>query len=159
MFGKIFVILTAIMLGLTLTIFIVESLHPWIGQKPDPSRRVLLKKYAAKSEQKSQLANPASTNCIEKGGTLKMMTRGDGGEYSLCEFEDNMACEEWALYRGECPEGGVKTTGYDNQAQMYCAWLGGVTQAVADASCALPDGSTCSVVTLYNGTCPSAASE
>lgn len=151
MFGKLFVILTAIMLGLIVLIVAVEMVHPFGVTK--------VKKYPGHISNKSQLANPASTNCIEKGGTLKMMTRGDGGEYSLCEFEDNMACEEWALYRGECPEGGVKTTGYDNQAQMYCAWLGGVTQAVADASCALPDGSTCSVVTLYNGTCPSAASE
>jgi putative hemolysin len=28
-------------------------------------------------------------NCIEKGGTLEILKRGDGGEYGVCFFEDN----------------------------------------------------------------------
>jgi predicted metal-dependent phosphoesterase TrpH len=35
----------------------------------------------------------------------------DGGEYGICVFEDNRQCEEWALFRGECPAGGRKATG------------------------------------------------
>ena len=53
------------------------------------------------------MPNPASENCTEKGGTLSIEKRGDGGEYGVCIFEDNMQCEEWALMRGECPVGGV----------------------------------------------------
>src|SRR5512139_1273126 len=53
----------------------------------------------------AQLANPASENCIKQGGTVQIQTRGDGGQFGICLFEDNMQCEEWALLRGECPVG------------------------------------------------------
>lgn len=102
----------------------------------------------------SALANPASVNCKNVGGTLVIQKRGDGGEYGLCQFGDNQACEEWALYRKECPVGGVKTTGYDNIEQDYCAWIGGKTIAEPNASCTLPSGKMCSDKALYNGTCP-----
>lgn len=99
------------------------------------------------------LANPASLNCRNKGGTTVIKQNAAGAEYGLCEFEDNMACEEWALMRDECPVGGIKTTGYDSIEQMYCAWLGGHTLAEQNANCILPDGKTCSVDAVYNGTC------
>lgn len=43
------------------------------------------------------VANPASVNCIEKGGELELR---DGGGF--CIFEDGSECEEWAFFRGEC---------------------------------------------------------
>ena len=60
-----------------------------------------------KGEASTQLANPASVNCTKSGGHLAIEKRGDGGEYGVCYFDDNKACEEWALFRGECPQGGV----------------------------------------------------
>jgi putative hemolysin len=105
------------------------------------------------SSNSNSLANPASINCTKQGGTLAIETNGAGGQYGLCQFEDNMACEEWALYRGECPVGGLKTTGYDNIEEKYCAWLGGKTFAVPNAKCNLPNGHTCDNAALYNGTC------
>lgn len=105
------------------------------------------------ASQSTQLANPASVNCAEKGGTLVIQKIGDGSEYGLCQFEDNMACEEWALFRNECPVGGVKTTGYDNEQQMYCAWLGGKTLAEPDAKCTLPSGKVCTNDALFSGQC------
>lgn len=99
------------------------------------------------------LANPASENCVKAGGILKIMKNGSGAQFGLCQFDDDQACEEWALMRGECPLGGVKTTGYDNDQQAYCAWLGGETEAVEDAQCKLPGGKTCPVETLWNGQC------
>ena len=71
------------------------------------------------------LANPASQNCVGKGGTLTIEQRRDGGQYGVCYFEDNMQCEEWALMRGDCPVGGVKVTGYTTPAATYCAITGG----------------------------------
>jgi putative hemolysin len=44
--------------------------------------------------------NPASTYCIEQGGTIEMRT-DDTGQYGVCIF-DNSECEEWAFFRGEC---------------------------------------------------------
>ena len=40
------------------------------------------------------LANPASTNCIVRGGDLQMKTTAGGAQFGLCYFEDNRACEE-----------------------------------------------------------------
>lgn len=105
------------------------------------------------------IANPASAFCAEKGGSLRIETRGDGGQFGLCYFEDNRACEEWSLMRGECPVGGRRTTGYDTEAQKYCAWLGGEVLAETDAMCSLPDGRRCLAADLYQGyDCPVAAS-
>lgn len=47
------------------------------------------------------LANPASTNCVENGGILEIITNIDGSQFGLCKFED-YSCEEWAYLRGEC---------------------------------------------------------
>ncbi len=100
------------------------------------------------------MANPASTNCLKLGGNLVIEKRGDGGEYGLCFFEDNRACEEWALMHGDCPLGGRKTTGFDTIDQKYCAWLGGETLAVSNSICTFKDGSKCSTIDFYNGVCP-----
>lgn len=104
--------------------------------------------------QKSGLANPASVNCAKVGGSLAIMTNGVGAQYGLCNFADDQACEEWALMRGQCPVGGVKTTGFDSVDQQYCAWIGGQTLAIAGHECTLPDGQVCSTEALYNGKCP-----
>lgn len=103
--------------------------------------------------EKTSLSNPASENCTAQGGTLTIKTRGDGGQFGLCTFEDNMSCEEWALYRGECPVGGIKITGFDDIGQMYCAWLGGKTLAIENSACTLPNGDTCATSDLYSGKC------
>lgn len=101
---------------------------------------------------KAGLANPASVNCAKVGGTTMIMN-GPNGQYGLCDFGDNMQCEEWALYRGDCPVGGIKTTGFDTIEQKYCAWVGGQTLAVPNATCTFPNGKVCDDTALYNGTC------
>ncbi len=98
------------------------------------------------------LANPASKNCIEKGGKLQIAKRGDGGEYGICYFEDNKQCEEWALMRGQCPVGGVKVTGYMTQEGVYCAITGG-TPEDQETQCKLPSGKVCEAQKYYDGTC------
>lgn len=112
------------------------------------------------------MANPASANCIDKGGKLEIETRGDGGQIGVCYFEDNRQCEEWALLRGECPIGGVKVTGYVTEAARYCAITGGeyaITgmSGAADeqGTCALPGGATCDAWDYYNGKCDATTEE
>ena len=114
---------------------------------------------ATKQTETTQIANPASENCTKVSGRLVMKTRGDGGEYGLCYFEDNRACEEWALLRGECPVGGVKTTGFDTIDQKYCAWSGGETFAVENSVCTLKNGVKCSTKSFYEGSCTLSASD
>ncbi len=107
-----------------------------------------------------QIANPASENCIKLGGKLVIETRPDGGQYGVCYFEDNRQCEEWALFRGTCPEGGLKVTGYITQAARFCAISGGQYAATANTgteqeqgTCTFKTGNTCDATEYYNGTC------
>ena len=49
--------------------------------------------------QAAGLANPASVNCIDQGGTLEIRHDAAGGAYGVCRFADGRQCEEWALFR------------------------------------------------------------
>jgi putative hemolysin len=50
------------------------------------------------------LANPASVNCVERGGRLEMI-EGPGGTSGVCLFDDGSRCEEWRFFRGQCNPG------------------------------------------------------
>jgi len=50
----------------------------------------------------TQMANPASTYCIDQGNQIEIRTDADGGQYGVCIFPDRTECEEWAYFRGEC---------------------------------------------------------
>lgn len=100
-----------------------------------------------------RMSNPASEFCISSNGKLVIETREDGSQYGLCYFDDNRACEEWTMYRGECAVGGVKTTGYDTVDRKFCAWSGGRTYAVENSICTFLNGSTCSTRDFYDGSC------
>jgi len=103
----------------------------------------------------TQMANPASVNCVEKGGTLEIR-KNKKGEYGVCLFEDNRQCEEWALLRGNCPVGGLKITGYENDAEVYCAITGGQVEGVGTATpmCKRMDGTLCNAQANLDGECP-----
>ena len=107
----------------------------------------------------AKLANPASQNCVKEGGTLKIERRPDGGQYGVCIFTDNYQCEEWALFRGECPKNGLRVTGYVTTAGRYCAITGGRYTVVTDSAagetgvCSLPGGKACDAAAYYAGTC------
>lgn len=110
----------------------------------------------------AELANPASQNCIVTGGRLQFELAGNGAEYGVCVFEDNRQCEEWALYREECPLGGVKISGNATRAARYCSVRGGryeVTRSASDSLkeqglCTLPSGHRCDAHGLFMGGCP-----
>lgn len=102
------------------------------------------------------LANPASVNCGEKGGTLTMATQPGGGQYGVCTFADNMQCEEWAMLREQCPVGGVNIAGYSTPEQVYCAISGGEPQA-SDGTCVFENGVSCTLDEFYSGVCSSGA--
>ena len=48
------------------------------------------------------IANPASSYCVEKGGTSEIRTAEDGSQFGVCSFTDGSECEEWAFFRAEC---------------------------------------------------------
>lgn len=49
----------------------------------------------------TQIANPASTFCIENRGKLEMK-ENENGQYGICTLPNGTQCEEWAFFRGEC---------------------------------------------------------
>ncbi|MGD9578620.1 MAG: DUF333 domain-containing protein, partial [Syntrophorhabdus sp.] len=95
----------------------------------------------------SAIANPASVNCVKQGGALVIQKHKDGGEYGVCIFQDNRQCEEWAMFRGECPVGGIKITGYITPAAQFCAITGGKYQVTGNSNTDKEQG-TC---TFKNG--------
>lgn len=103
----------------------------------------------------AKIANPASTNCINKGGKIENR-KSKNGEYGVCLFEDNRQCEEWSLLRGQCPEGGVKITGYENEAEIYCAITGGQIKDLDTKTpmCKRIDGTFCNAQSNLDGDCP-----
>jgi putative hemolysin len=115
---------------------------------------------AATPQPAGQIANPASEYCVEQGGTLLIQDRSDGGQYGVCVFEDNRQCEEWAMFRGDCPVGGVKITGFVTPAAQYCAITGGQYEVTGNSNteqeqgtCTFENGQTCDVWEYYAGEC------
>ncbi len=81
--------------------------------------------FDSKTESKAQIANPASVYCLKSGGILSIRKHKDGSEYGVCEFKDNKECEEWALFRGECPIGGIDIKNFKTDDPFrYCAIIG-----------------------------------
>jgi len=99
------------------------------------------------------ISNPAANYCVAKEGTLKTITRADGNQYTICYFMDNRQCEEWALFRGDCPWGGRKVTGYDNEQQIFCAITGGAVDMNKN-TCTFK-GKICDLGKYYDGACDS----
>jgi hypothetical protein len=106
------------------------------------------------------MANPASVNCVEQGGTLSIEEWGDGGQCGVCFFEGNRQCEEWAMLNGDCPVGGIKVTGYVTPAAQYCAITGGTYAVTGNpntpnetGTCTFKNGQTCDAGDYYNGKC------
>lgn len=49
------------------------------------------------------LANPASLNCIDHNGSLKIVDTNEG-QVGMCTLPSGKVCEEWAFFRGECTQ-------------------------------------------------------
>lgn len=50
-------------------------------------------------------ANPASVNCVNKGGEVDIRKNAQGGEVGICMFQDGTECEEWAYNNNTCTPG------------------------------------------------------
>ena len=70
------------------------------------------------------LANPASLYCAQVGGKTIIETLPSQGEIGICLFRKHYECEEWALFRKNCPIGGINTE-HLNKEERYCMIRGG----------------------------------
>lgn len=90
------------------------------------------------------MPNPASVNCIDLGGTLKIEMQ-EGGEVGFCHLPNGSICEEWALFRGEC-----------NAQQMtkeFCESAGGYFNECASACRGSPEGTPCTMQCVQQCEC------
>lgn len=99
------------------------------------------------------VASAAYAKCVTNGGFVTTTKRGKSGYYQVCNFADDMNCDLYALYDGQCPVGGVQSVGYSTTAQVYCALRGGKPQGNENGQCKMPDGKVCSTASVYAGTC------
>ncbi|MDE2026005.1 MAG: DUF333 domain-containing protein [Patescibacteria group bacterium] len=150
--GKI-VFLFAIVVVVGLGAYVLQANNAKWTNNPMPSIVPAFTPIPTAKPSPPSLPNPASVYCTQVGGTLTIQKNGIGAEYGLCTFLDNRSCEEWALYHGDCPVGGVKTTGYVTDPERFCGWVGGATTTAPGAKCAFSDGSVCDNDALFNGTC------
>lgn len=51
----------------------------------------------------ARAANPASLNCIQNNGRLEIQRLPDGSERADCILPDGKRCDEWEMFRGNCP--------------------------------------------------------
>jgi hypothetical protein len=94
-----------------------------------------------KPDASAGIANPASVNCVQKGGKLDIR-ESDKGQYGVCVFTDGSECEEWAFMRGECKPGDTKNAGVATSDKP-------ATPATSDgqpATCPTEKNSVCALV-------------
>ena len=102
--------------------------------------------------------NPASLNCKKAGGILTLYKRPDGSDYGICNFNNGLKCEEWAMLLNYCPPGGIDVSQLPDEPARYCALHGGrfhpkVWGDSGPATCDLPGNVTCKTDDFYKGTC------
>jgi putative hemolysin len=122
---------------------------------------------AAASTTQPAMANPASVNCGNIGGTTQIMTNPDGSQYGMCTFSNGTSCEEWALFRGEGCQPGLSLNqtgnssasgqaGMANPASVNCVNVGGTLEiknspAGQYGMCTFANGSSCEEWALFRG--------
>jgi putative hemolysin len=100
-------------LGVIIILIIIATVWMFIGQYETSqfkvSQQTVARPVVQPKNQKTKtaagMANPASVNCKQKGGTLNIQTGADGGQAGICKFSNGSECEEWAYFRGECNPG------------------------------------------------------
>lgn len=81
-----------------------------------------------------EIANPASVYCEQNNGTLEIVTAAGGSQAGICTLKDGTRCDEWAYYRGECPENLTRNiTVQQNITEPYCG--DGICQADEPGNC------------------------
>lgn len=94
------------------------------------------------------LANPASVNCVNKGGELEFR-ENELGTYGVCVTRDG-ECEEWAFFKGECdPEKPEIEFCYVNNGSITERFD---SEQVPYLVCVLPEGE-CEARAFYDGEC------
>ncbi len=82
---------------------IASAGYSWCGEKQKCLRIWEETCNSDTNNPNSQIANPASINCIDNGGTLDIIDTNEG-QIGMCTLPGGKECEEWVYFRGECTE-------------------------------------------------------
>ncbi len=101
-------ILVGIIVFVALVVFLAKRGSGPAPQNQSPMPPVAQTTAPSKTDapQSIGMANPASTFCIDNGGTLTTV-KTDAGESANCTLPSGVVCDEWKLFRGECVAEGV----------------------------------------------------
>lgn len=101
-------ILVGIIVLIVLVVFLAKRGSGPAPQNPSPMLPVTQTTMPSKTDtpQSVGMANPASTFCIDNGGTLATV-KTDAGASANCTLPNGTVCDEWKLFRGECVAEGV----------------------------------------------------
>lgn len=104
------------------------------------------------------MANPAAKHCIEQGYEYGIRKDANGNEYGVCIFADDLECDAWAYFRGECGPAD-QTSNLANPAAVYCGEQGFKYESRKDENgnivgvCVFDDGSECDAWAYFRGDC------
>lgn len=85
-----------IWIGIILAVIVIAGIYWYQTRSISPVTP------AQEAQQPVGIANPASTNCVNLGGTLEIKDEVNG-QAGYCHMKDGRVCEEWALFRdGSC---------------------------------------------------------
>ncbi|MHB8831439.1 MAG: putative hemolysin [Patescibacteria group bacterium] len=81
------------------------SQKPTTNDQASTSTPIVQPKTDDKLAQDTALSNPATIYCLQQGGKFTMQKSLDGSTEGLCTLSDNITCDVWAYYKGDCPAG------------------------------------------------------
>jgi putative hemolysin len=81
-----------------------------VNDQKATSTPIVQPKTDDKLAQDTALTNPATVYCLQQGGKFTMRKSLDGSTEGLCTLSDNITCEVWAYYQGDCPAGSKRKT-------------------------------------------------
>ncbi|KKS25914.1 MAG: hypothetical protein UU86_C0046G0006 [candidate division WWE3 bacterium GW2011_GWC1_42_102] len=79
--------LPILVLLILLGVYFYQSTNKPVTENQAPAP-IVNEQPIADDTNKAGMSNPASDNCITKGGTLEIITESDGSQFGLCKFKD-----------------------------------------------------------------------
>ncbi|KKS59834.1 MAG: hypothetical protein UV27_C0022G0014 [candidate division WWE3 bacterium GW2011_GWA1_42_46] len=80
------IMLPILVLLILLGVYFYQSTNKPVTENQAPAP-IVNEQPIADDTNKAGMSNPASDNCITKGGTLEIITESDGSQFGLCKYE------------------------------------------------------------------------
>ncbi len=119
------------------------------NQISDENQNIMQTASPAANYSGAQVADPAASYCIGLG--YKYETKKDNGEIGVCVLPENIECDAWKFFSGQCGQGytfceknggKIATTDENCQFSPKCA------------VCILRNGAECNEWKYFKGKCP-----